>query len=108
MNLPTIHPLQNDPPRWAVGDENDPNRKCGCNWCRHWSPLLQHIEAQLNEEGKKLLNEYVTFVEQEIEDGHVAQAKLNGDWPGWEILKGFHPADLESFKRFYEKAHCSD
>jgi len=38
-----------------------------------------------------LLDEYVEYVEQRIEDGNVDAAKLNGEWPGWEALKEFKP-----------------
>lgn len=83
--LPTIYPLSEEP----LG--RGPNGECLCNWCRHWSPLLKHIESQLDDAGKALLNEYVSHIEQEVEDGDVDRARLNGEWPGWESLKGFSP-----------------
>lgn len=58
-----------------------------CNWCRHWSPLLATIRAQLDAPGKALLEEYVSYIEQRAEDGDVAEAMLAGDWPGWEWIK---------------------
>lgn len=89
--LPTIHPLQEKPPRWAVGDANSPDRECGCNDCRHWHPLFAHVLAQLDDEGKRLFSEYVEYVDYRFEDASLDCAKLEGSWPGWECLKGFSP-----------------
>ena len=81
----TIHPLSETP----LG--RDPNGRCLCNWCRHWSPLLDNVLEQLDENGKKLLEEYIQFTDYEMETGSVDAAKLAGDWPGWEDLKGYNP-----------------
>ncbi len=84
--LPTIYPLRGDggPPRDIQGN-------CLCNHCRHWSPLLTHVNAQLNDEGRKLLDEYVSYTMETMESNDVDLARLNGEWPGWECLKGFSP-----------------
>lgn len=87
MNLPTIRPLIENPPRWTDGTETE----CGCNWCQHWYPIIKHIEAQLDEEGKKLFNELGEHYDHVEMDGDVAQAKLDGGWPGWEKMKDFKP-----------------
>lgn len=80
-DLPTIHPLSETIlPR-------GPDGECMCNSCRHWSPLLSHVKAQLDERGRALLDEYMNYIEQSDEDGNVAQAKLEGNWPGWEWMK---------------------
>jgi hypothetical protein len=80
MTLPTIHPLAAEP----LG--RGPNGECLCNHCRHWHPLIEHLEAQLNEEGRKLLRELTDHWMDDEEDLDVAEAKLNGTWPGWEWL----------------------
>lgn len=85
--LPTIHPLRAD----GEGPARGPNGECLCNHCRHWSPLLTHIRYQLDEEGMALLSEYVSYSMQTMEDNDVELARFNGDWPGWESLKGFSP-----------------
>lgn len=67
-------------------------RKCECHWCTHWLPLIQQIDAQLDEPSRKLFDEYVTHVGHLEMDLDVANAKLDGDWPGWEAMKDFKPA----------------
>lgn len=86
--LPIIHPLHHGDPL-----PRGPHGECTCNWCRHWSPLIKHIEAQLDDAGKALLDEYVSYVEQRIEDGDTAQAKLDGSWPGWSRIVEFKPEE---------------
>lgn len=85
MDLPTIHPLTHKP------NGRGPNGECLCDHCRHWSPLIKHLEAQLNEEGRKLLTELTTDWLNASEDRDVAEAKLAGTWPNWEWL----PAAIE-------------
>ena len=85
--LPTIHPLR------SPDDTQDrgPLDECLCDDCRHWHPLSTHIRAQLDERGKALLdelNDHYGNIEMDLD---VAEAKLAGDWPGWEALKGFKP-----------------
>ncbi len=86
--LRPIRPLLHDKaPRWT--DETETH--CGCDFCQHWSPLIEHLNAQLNEEGKKLLDELVTDWLYQSDDLGMANGKLAGDWPGWEAMKGFKP-----------------
>lgn len=80
--LPTIHPLSETP----LG--RGPAGECLCNWCRHWSPLLRHVESELSPERSKLLSEYTEYVDHRILDGDVDSARLAGDWSGFEALKG--------------------
>lgn len=88
MSLPTIRPLLGDKaPRWTDATET----KCGCDHCQHWSPLLDHLLAQLDERGKELLNELVGDWMNQSDDLCLANAKLAGDWPGWEKMKEFKP-----------------
>ncbi len=87
MSLPTIHPLRGDKAtRWA----DEAQTKCGCDFCLHWYPLIQHLEAQLDERGRKLLNQLVENWMHQSDDFGVANAKLEGNWPGWEWL----PAEI--------------
>ncbi len=86
--LRPIRPLLGDKaPRWT----DETQIKCGCDFCQHWSPLIEHVNAQLNEDGKKLFNELVEHWMYESEDRAVAEAKLAGHWPGYEELKNFRP-----------------
>lgn len=88
MTLPTIHPLRGDKAlRWT----DETKTKCGCDHCQHWSPLVEHLEAQLNEKGRKLLAELTTNWMNAGEERDVAEAKLAGTWPGW----GWLPAAIK-------------
>ena len=83
-----IRPLLYDKaPRWTDETETE----CGCDFCQHWSPLIEHVNAQLNEEGKTLFNELVTQWMNESDELSYVTAKLNGSWPGWEKMKDFQP-----------------
>jgi hypothetical protein len=86
--LRPIRPLLGDKaPRWT----DETKTRCGCDFCQHWVPLIEHINAQLTDEGKKLLNELVDQWMNESEDLNVAEAKLDGSWPGWGAMKDFKP-----------------
>lgn len=74
-------------PRWT----DDTKTVCGCDFCQHWSPLIASIEAQLDDSGKKLLDELVNDWIHVGEDLCVANSKLEGVWPGWEEMKNFKP-----------------
>jgi hypothetical protein len=87
-SLPPICPLlYNKAPRWT----DETKTECGCDFCQHWHPLIKHLQAQLDDEGKKLLNELVEQWMNESQDLEVDEAKLAGDWPGWEAMKNFKP-----------------
>lgn len=86
--LPTIHPLLGDKaPRWT----DEAETKCGCDQCQHWSPLIQHIGSELSAERHRLLNDLVEDWVNTREELSLANAKLDGSWPGWEAMKGFKP-----------------
>lgn len=86
--LRVIRPLLGDAaPRWT----DETQTECGCDFCQHWSPLIDHIDSQLDVNGKKLLEELVTDWMYKCEDRDVANAKLEGSWPGWEEMKKFKP-----------------
>ena len=87
-SLPAIRPLLGKKaPRWT----DETQTECGCDSCQHWSPLIQHLEAKLDEEGRKLLAELVEDREYARMDLDLAEAKLEGSWPGWEEMKNFKP-----------------
>ncbi len=91
--LPEIHPLLGDKaPRWT----DETQTKCGCDLCQHWLPLIAHIRAQLNEEGNHLLNELVDQWMNDAMDKDVAEAKLNGTWPGYEHIKESFTPNIEN------------
>ncbi len=100
MSLRPIRPLLESPPRWT----DETKTHCGCNHCQHWSPLIDHIEAQLDAEGNKLLRELTDHWGYQNEDLAVANAKLEGDWPGWEQMKHFKPTYDESHEEREEGA----
>lgn len=84
-----IRPLLGDKaPRWT----DETQTECGCDHCQHWSPLIDRISSQLDEEGKKLLEELVSDWMHQSDDLGVANAKLDGEWPGWEAMKDFKPS----------------
>lgn len=87
--LPIIHPPRSSDEPSGRGPEGE----CLCNDCRHWGPLITHIRAQLDERGQELLNELVDYYGNVEMDLDVANAKLDGSWPGWEAMKGFKPSD---------------
>lgn len=88
--LPVIRPLLGEKaPRWT----DETHTECGCDLCQHWSPLIEHIRYQLDDKGKELLEELVNHWGNQSDDLGVANAKLDGTWPGWEDMKNFKPKD---------------
>lgn len=76
--------------RWEVRKTNPipPNSKpCKCDICAKWSPLFNRIMPLLTPEDRVLLDEFRTNEMMESLDLGVAQAKLDGIWPGWEWMK---------------------
>ena len=64
---------------------------CECDYCCHWSPLIDHVMSELSPERRRLFNELVDDWMNTSSDLDLARAKLDGSWPGWETLKGFKP-----------------
>ena len=86
--LSSIRPLLgNKAPRWT----DETKTECGCDLCQHWFPLIEHIGAQLDESGKKMLNEFVMQWFVYSENLAIAESKLSGEWSGWEEMKNFKP-----------------
>ena len=61
--------------------------KCQCDLCRIWTPLHRRIMAKLKGKDRKLYEQFVDKEENENLGRGVAEAKLRGDWPGWEWMK---------------------
>lgn len=86
--LPPIHPLLGDKaPRWT----DETMTECGCDQCQHWFPLIEHIRSELSPARRALLDDLISEWMHQSEDLSVANAKLEGSWPGWEALKEFKP-----------------
>ena len=64
---------------------------CECDYCQHWSPLIDHVMSELSPERARLFNELVDEWMNTSSDLDLARAKLDGSWPGWEAMKGFKP-----------------
>jgi hypothetical protein len=72
--------------------------KCKCELCTKWSPLHRRIMAKLRGKDKKLFDEFLMMVWNDSDDLGVipfgsflallmlANAKLAGEWPGWEWM----------------------
>lgn len=91
--LPVIRPRLGDIITSDWTDETQ--KKCGCDLCTRWGPLTARIEYQLDKNGKELLNELINEWMHNREDLDVANAKLDGNWPGWEDMKNFKPKDTQ-------------
>ena len=86
--LPPIRPLMGDKaPRWT----DETQTECGCDFCQHWHPIIQHIRAKLDGEELKLFDEFAEDWDNKWEDLCYAEARLYGTWPGWEAIKNFKP-----------------
>lgn len=64
---------------------------CDCDHCQDWYPLIKRLEAQLDAHGRELLDLLACDWMNQSDDLGVANAKLAGDWPGWEAMKDFKP-----------------
>lgn len=62
-------------------------RKCTCDECAKWIPLHRRIMRKLSPRDRALYEEFLDKEEAESLDLGVANAKLAGDWPGWEWMK---------------------
>lgn len=63
-------------------------KKCDCEWCIKWSPIVQKIMNQLDEESKQEFDDLIMHYACIEDDLGATQAKLEGVWPGWEFMKG--------------------
>lgn len=64
-------------------------RKCQCEYCQKWMPLFRRLERKANCTDKRLIEEFLQRDEMVTTDLGAAEAKLTGDWPGWEWMKGY-------------------
>lgn len=80
-----------DKSKLAKDPMNDPTKtNCYCNLCKYWSKVVKRVRHKLS---GKLLKDFDTWCDHmacEGLDGSVAEAKLDGSWPGWEWL----PAEI--------------
>lgn len=60
--------------------------KCYCNSCVEWSPRIKRIKKALPEKLWKEFDGFILHSMCQNMDGAIAQAKLDGSWPGWEWL----------------------
>lgn len=74
---------------------------CDCKLCTTWIPLFGRIKEKLDEKDKKLFETFLFEWDAETLDGQVAQAKVEGEWPGWEWMKEEVP------KHFKQKEHTN-
>jgi hypothetical protein len=60
---------------------------CKCNWCEEMSPRVKRIAAALNTPELKADFDYImSAYGTESLDREVAEARLAGQWPGWEWM----------------------
>ena len=63
-------------------------RECTCDWCTKRSPAIHRIREALTDEAiRKEFDELIDYFMNVEEDGNVNEAKLAGDWPGWQWIK---------------------
>ena len=62
-------------------------RICKCDLCTKWSPLHRRIMAKLRGKDLKLFDEFLMMEANQSDELGVAEAKLEGEWPGWEWMK---------------------
>ena len=60
---------------------------CSCDICTKWMPMHRRILAVLTPEDRKLYDEFLMMEANRSDDLGVAEAKLAGDWPGWEWIR---------------------
>ena len=79
-------------------------RKCKCDLCQKWSPLHRRIMAKLRGKDRKLFDEYLMMNASDSDDLGAANAKLAGDWPGWEWMKTDHHISNETLQEVHTLA----
>jgi len=101
---PIIRPIKGDFPA------RDVNGNCMCEFCRHWFPLIETLEVKLSDdpEGLKLFKELTSRWMNDGEELCLANAQLNGSWPGWEDLNGYSPRTHKVMKRTEEEIRLWD
>lgn len=60
---------------------------CQCDYCVKWGPFFRRISADMNDVDKALLEEFLLHESSQSDDLGAAEAKLDGEWPGWEWMK---------------------
>lgn len=62
-------------------------KKCSCDWCTKWSPIVHKVRNALDENTRIEFDELMDYYVNMEDDLGATQAKLDGDWPGWEFMK---------------------
>lgn len=65
----------------------NPRKRCLCDLCVRISPMQKRIAKSLPEELRKDFEYLMVRLMTVEEDYDVAEAKLAGEWPGWEWIK---------------------
>jgi hypothetical protein len=61
--------------------------KCQCDICIIWMPLQRRILKKLKGKDLELFEQWRMRWAMQSDDLGAAEAKLAGDWPGWEWMK---------------------
>jgi len=72
---------------WRGSAKKSKYGQCKCDLCTKWSPLHRRIMAKLRGKDRKLFDEYLMMNASDSDDLGAANAKLAGEWPGWEWMK---------------------
>jgi uncharacterized protein YutD len=62
-------------------------KKCECDWCTKWSPIVHKVRDALDEDTRKEFDELIDHYTNIEDDLGWTTARLNGDWPGWQFMK---------------------
>lgn len=76
-------------------------KKCKCDWCTKWYPTIKRLDKKLTGKLKKDFDDLMTHYIGRADDGDVAQAKLDGSWPGYEWM----PAEIKRHWELYKAEH---
>lgn len=63
------------------------SKRCKCELCTKWWPLLRRVEKKLSGRDRKLFEQWQMKVANDSDSLGAATAQLNGDWPRWEWMK---------------------
>lgn len=69
---------------------------CKCDLCAIWFPLFDRLQTKASPEDKEGIDAFIDMWMNESMDGNVAQAKLEGSWPGYEGVPGIIYAYLQA------------
>lgn len=70
---------------------NAAEKTCKCYWCTVISPKIKQVSDKLQGEDLNAFEFLMNHYGHLDMDLDVAEAKLEGSWPGWEAMKDFKP-----------------